>query len=125
MKAPFNYFISEPDERAIRLLSDQSGVPLGQVRTLFRNELRRIGMGAKVGSYLAVLTASSVRGMLRRSARPAGAERPLREYDAAREQRYLQRWEDDGGRARGAPDPSASASHAGFNRRSVSFLTTE
>jgi hypothetical protein len=62
---------SQPDEREIRSLSDQSGTPLAQVRTLFSDELARLKMGAKVGSYLGVLTTSNVRGMLRRKQRLA------------------------------------------------------
>jgi len=80
--------VPEPDEREIRVLSDRSGVPLAQVRRLFCDELRRLGKGAKVGSYLALLTSSSVRGMLRRKTRPAEPA-PLE---------HLQRWEDEGGR---------------------------
>jgi hypothetical protein len=76
MNTPFSHE-REPDERVIRSLSARSGVPLVQVRTLFRDELRRLGMGAKVGSYLTVLTASNVRGMLRRKARLADTERSL------------------------------------------------
>lgn len=105
MKTPFDHD-REPDERAIRSLSARSGVPLVHVRTLFRHELRRLGMGAKVGSYLAVLTASNVRGMLRRGARLAAAEQQVHERNAARdprEQRQLQRWEDDGGKVRIGP----------------------
>jgi hypothetical protein len=64
-------------------------------------------MGAKVGSYLAVLTASNVRGMLRRRAGLAAAVPSLREPSAAarawREHWHLQRWEDDGGKVRRAP----------------------
>jgi hypothetical protein len=105
MKAPSEHRDPEPNEREIRFLSDKSGIPLAEVRTLFRHEARRLGMGAKVGSYLAVLTASNVRGMLRRRARLA-AGRSVQEPNAARawrEQRYLQRWEDDGGKVRRAP----------------------
>jgi len=63
-------------------------------------------MGATVGSYLAVLTAANARGMLRRRVRLAGAAKSAQERDAARaprEQRHLQRWEDDGGRVCRAP----------------------
>jgi hypothetical protein len=105
MGASFAHDDPQAGEREIRALSDQSGVPLVQVRTLFRLELKRLGMGAKVGSYLAVLTTSNVRGMLRRRARLAGAVQPVQERNAARaprEQRHLQRWEDDGGRVRRA-----------------------
>lgn len=105
MKAPSEHHDPEPNEREIRSLSDQSGIPLVEVRTLFRHEAR-LGMGAKVGSYLAVLTASNVRGTLRRRARLAAAARSVQEPNAARawrEQRHLQRWEDDGGKVRRAP----------------------
>lgn len=106
MKAPSDLRDKEPNEREIRSLSDRSGIRLVEVRTLFRREARRLGMGAKVGSYLAVLTASNVRGMLRRRARLAAAVPSVREPSAARawrEQRHLQRWEDDGGKVRRAP----------------------
>jgi len=76
------------DEREIRSLSNRSGVEVGQVRVLFRDELARLGMGAKVGSYLAVLTTANVRGMLLRAARRRKIPR------------HLHRWEDDGGSAR-------------------------
>ena len=76
------------DEREIQSLSNRSGVEVGQVRVLFRDELARLGMGAKVGSYLAVLTTANVRGMLLRASR----RRKL--------PRHLYRWEDDGGSAR-------------------------
>mgnify|MGYP003575325034 CR=1 FL=1 len=95
----------EPDERAVLSLSARSGMPLGQVRTLFRHELKRLGLGAKVGSYLAVLTASNVRGMLRRKAQIATAAQRMQECNPARaphKRRHLQRWEDDGGTVRRA-----------------------
>lgn len=71
MNAPFEHASSQWHEREIRSLSDRSGASLAQVRTLFVDELARLKMGAKVGSYLGVLTASNVRGMLRRKARLA------------------------------------------------------
>jgi hypothetical protein len=121
----------QPDEREIRSLSDQSGVAPAQVRTLFRREHARLGMGAKVHSYLAVLTASNVRGMLRRVAQrreaalelrngaqaprelsndsrdsEPGAEddRPSRDLrrQPADTTQDVQGWEDDGGRVREA-----------------------
>jgi hypothetical protein len=55
-------------EREIRSLSDQVGAAEIEVRTLFVSEFARLKMGATVSSYLAVLTTSSVRGMLRRKA---------------------------------------------------------
>lgn len=74
--------------------------------TFFPRKLVRLGMGAKVGSYLGVLTAANARGMLRRRARLASAAQSVQPCNAAltsRELRHLQRWEDDGGRVRRAP----------------------
>lgn len=68
MNAPFEHPNSQRHEREIRSLSDRSGASLAQVRTLFSDEFARLKMGAKVGSYLGVLTAANVRGMLRRKA---------------------------------------------------------
>ena len=106
MKAPFEDRDPEADEREIRSLSDRSGVGLVQVRTLFRKELARVGMGAKVSSYLAVLTASNVRGMLGRTTRLAEAvqvqERNAERLGKRELQRRLHSWEDDGGRVRRA-----------------------
>ena len=79
---------SPAHERAIRSLSDRSGVELGQVRALFHGEIARLGMGAKVGSYLAVLTTANVRGMLLRAA----GRRKIPQH--------IHRWEDDGGMVR-------------------------
>jgi hypothetical protein len=53
-------------ERAMSSLSDRSGAPLAEVRSLFAREFSRLELGAKVRSYLTVLTASNVRAMLRR-----------------------------------------------------------
>lgn len=58
-------------EREIDSLSDQSGASPAEVRALFVPEFKRLKMGAKVGSYLEVLTTSNVRAMLRRRIRPA------------------------------------------------------
>jgi len=55
-------------ERAITSLCDRTGAPLTVVRSLFAQELSRLELGAKVRSYLAVLTASNVRAMLPRKA---------------------------------------------------------
>jgi Protein of unknown function (DUF3562) len=53
-------------ERAINSLRDRTGAPLAEVRSLFAQELSRLEPGAKIRSYLAVLTASKVCAMLRR-----------------------------------------------------------
>jgi hypothetical protein len=57
---------SARNERIIASLGDRTGVPLAVVRGLFAREFSRLELGAKVRSYLSVLTASNVRAMLRR-----------------------------------------------------------
>jgi hypothetical protein len=106
----------EAHEREIRSLSDRSGAPPTEVRALFAAEFARLKIGAKVGSYLRVLTESNVRGMLRRKARLAADADRTPEVGLARdaasaerragERKALRRWEDDGGSVsgrRGAP----------------------
>lgn len=130
MRAPLEQEGRQPDEREIQSLSDRSGVSPAQVRTLFRQEHARLGMGAKIHSYLAVLTASSVRGMLRRVAQRREAAQawcdaaqaprvPSNDFRAERDvendlshrglrcrptdtTQHVQSWEDDGGRVREA-----------------------
>jgi hypothetical protein len=53
-------------ERAISSLHVRTGAPLVEVRRLFAQEFSRLELGAKVRSYLSVLTVRNVRGMLRR-----------------------------------------------------------
>jgi hypothetical protein len=53
-------------ERAISSLHVRTGAPLVEVRRLFAQELSRLELGAKVRSYLSVLTVRNVRAMLRR-----------------------------------------------------------
>jgi hypothetical protein len=53
-------------ERAISSLRDRTDAPLEKVRRLFAQEFSRLELGAKVRSYLSVLTTSNVRAMLRR-----------------------------------------------------------
>ena len=53
-------------ERAISSLHVRTGAPLVEVRRLFAQEFSRLELDAKVRSYLAVLTVSKVRAMLRR-----------------------------------------------------------
>lgn len=53
-------------ERAVSSLSDRTGAPLADVRTLFAQEFAALELGARVRSYLTVLTASRVRTRLRR-----------------------------------------------------------
>jgi hypothetical protein len=79
MRPPLEQHDRQLDELEVRSLSDESGVVPTQVRTLFRHERARVGMGAKVHSYLAVLTASNVRGMLRRVAHRREAAQAIQE----------------------------------------------
>jgi hypothetical protein len=53
-------------EGAINSLRNRTGVPLAEVRSLFAQEFSRLELGAKVRSYLTILTVSNVRTMLRR-----------------------------------------------------------
>jgi hypothetical protein len=109
MTRPFERQDPSANERDIRFLSDESGMEAGEVRDLCRDERARLGLGAKVGHYLAVLTASNVRGMLKRRARQQleiaqmqHAALPPCERSRQALHRHLQRWEDDGGSARWA-----------------------
>lgn len=100
------------DERAIRSLSARSGVALPQVRVLLCQELARLGMGARVGSYLAVLTASNVRAMLQRKARLTHADAPL-----LGNEHPIEVWEDDGGRLAAGKPPVATPAEAARDTR--------
>jgi hypothetical protein len=62
-------------DREIQSLGDRSGAPPTEVRAMFVTEFARLKIGAKVGSYLAVLTQANVRGMLRRKTLAAEAAR--------------------------------------------------
>ena len=103
MTSPFERHDPSADERDIRFLSAESGMEAGQVRDLFAHELKRLRMGATVGRYLGVLTASNVRGMLKRRARQSEIAQVQHAALSSCEQstralrRHLQRWENDGG----------------------------
>jgi len=53
------------DERVISSLSGRTGMPPGEIRSLFSEEFARLQRGAKVRSYLLALTAANVRALLR------------------------------------------------------------
>jgi hypothetical protein len=53
-------------ERAMSSVCDRTGAPPAEVRRMFTQEFSRLELGARVRSYLALLTASNVRAMLRR-----------------------------------------------------------
>ena len=55
-------------EHAISRLHDRTGAPLVEVRRLFAQEFARLEFGARVRSYLSVLTARNVLALLRRKA---------------------------------------------------------
>jgi hypothetical protein len=59
----------------ITMTTRSLAAPSTEVRALYVAEFARLKIGAKVGSYLAVLTQSSVRGMLRRKTLAAEAAR--------------------------------------------------
>jgi hypothetical protein len=63
---PQGLLVTVRHERAMISLCDRTGVPLAEVPSLFAQEFSRLELGAKVLRYLAVLTASKVRAMLRR-----------------------------------------------------------
>jgi hypothetical protein len=58
-------------ERGIQIIRDWAGASSSEVQTLLPPEFARLTMGAKVGSYIAVLTESSARGMSQRRTRLA------------------------------------------------------
>jgi len=72
--------LSEPSketarhERAVSSLCDRTGAPLAEVRSLFAQEFSSLEPGAKVRSYLTLLTASRVRAILRRRERLASKQ---------------------------------------------------
>jgi Protein of unknown function (DUF3562) len=53
-------------ERAMSSVCDRTGAPPAEVRRMFTQEFSRLELGARVRLYLALLTASNVRAMLRR-----------------------------------------------------------
>lgn len=61
----------EPDqeaashERAIGWLRDRTGAPLAEVQRQFAREFARLELGARVRSYLSVLTVANVRATVR------------------------------------------------------------
>jgi hypothetical protein len=64
-------------ERAFGSMRDRIDVPLAKARRLFAQELSRLELGAKVRSYLSVLTRSNVSAMLRREGAVAGIHDPV------------------------------------------------
>lgn len=53
-------------ERAIELLAQESKVPVDEVARLYRNEWAALEDGARITSFVAILTTRNVREMLRR-----------------------------------------------------------
>jgi hypothetical protein len=101
MSTPFQHrYNSVAHEREIQSLSDRCGASPAEVQALFVPEFARLKMGARVGTYLAVLTESNVRGMLQRQARLAInlTTGPSCARSSQAEERS--RWEDDGGAVR-------------------------
>jgi hypothetical protein len=67
--SPDTRYDPAPHWRAIQSLCDRTGAAPTEVRDLFGSEFSRLGMGAKIGAYVAVLTESNVRARLLRKAR--------------------------------------------------------
>jgi hypothetical protein len=65
-------------EQSITALADRSAVSEEKVRGLFTREYARLGLNAKVRTYLQVLTTSNVRSMLRETRDPAPPVLPRR-----------------------------------------------
>jgi Protein of unknown function (DUF3562) len=64
-------------EPAIDSLCERTGAPLLEVRRLFAQKFSRLELGAKVCSYLSVLTMSNVRTLLRRKGALAKGPGPM------------------------------------------------
>ena len=75
---------SSTHERAIEVLARQSHVPIEQVARLYKHELAVLTVGARITSFLTILTTRKVREILRQRSHPACApEAPTpREVDA-------------------------------------------
>jgi hypothetical protein len=57
-------------QRGIVFLSEESHVPIGQVTQLYEHEWAALGRGARISSFLPILTVRNVRRLLR-GRRPA------------------------------------------------------
>jgi len=64
---------SATQERAIEALARQSHVPLDQVAQLYTHELAVLEVGARITSFLTILTIRKVREILRQRSHPVRA----------------------------------------------------
>jgi hypothetical protein len=58
-------------ERAIEALARESHVPIEQVAQLYEHELAGLKVGARITSFLTILTTRKVREILRQRSHPA------------------------------------------------------
>jgi len=64
-------------QRGIAFLSEESHVPIGEVTQLYEHEWAALGRGARISSFLPLLTVRNVRRLLR--ARRPGKHPTLRD----------------------------------------------
>ena len=64
---------STTHERAIATLAQQSHVPIDQVTRLYERELAALTVGARITSFLTILTTRKVREILRQHPHPVCA----------------------------------------------------
>jgi hypothetical protein len=85
--------------RAVRALSDATGLSRERIGVLLEHELARLEPGAKVRSYLLVLAAANVRSALSRGLwqRPRGNGADMSEDQASIDVAQIERWETEGG----------------------------
>lgn len=85
--------------RAIRALSEATGLPRESIRVLLEREVARLERGAKVHSYLLILAAANVRTALSRRlwARPGAGHEDISPDEARIEAEQIERWETEGG----------------------------
>jgi hypothetical protein len=64
---------SSTHERAIEALAEEAHVPIEQVAQLYERELAVLTVGARITSFLSILTIRKVRDILRQRSHPARA----------------------------------------------------
>lgn len=84
--------------RAVRALSDATGLPRERIRDLLERELARLELGAKVRTYLPVLAVANVRtALLRRLWQRRGSIESDMLDGTKIEAEQIERWETEGG----------------------------
>ena len=85
--------------RAVRALSDATGLPRERISVLLERELARLELDAKVQAYLPLLAAANVRTALLRQLwqRPSGIDAGMSLDGTKIEAEQIERWETEGG----------------------------